>query len=257
MSEWTYREALSALGGAQKAAARGAPAYSRFVNRRIGRLVAAGAAVGGLTPNGVTGISALFTLSAIALLALAPLGLLTGAAVTVLLLVGYAFDSADGQLARLTGGGSPAGEWLDHVVDSIKVSALPLALFVGLWRTGEVATPLLAVPLVGTLVSAVSFFTMILTEQLRRAHGTVPLAASGPGARSWVRSVVAIPTDYGLQCLTFLLLGVLPVFLILYTGIVVATAVYLAAACVKWYRELSGLRTVRRPDVGGAPVSPA
>ncbi len=36
------RRALARLGGAQKAAARGAPAYSRFVNRRIGRVFAAG-----------------------------------------------------------------------------------------------------------------------------------------------------------------------------------------------------------------------
>lgn len=247
MSGWTYGEALRALGGAQKAAARGAPAYSRFVNRRLGRYLAAGAAAVGMTPNGVTAVSALFTMSAIAILALAPLGTPTGVVVTVLLLVGYAFDSADGQLARLRGGGSPAGEWLDHVVDSVKVSALPLALFVALARSGDVGPALLAVPLVGTVVSAVSFFTMILTEQLRRAHGTVPLAAPGGGPRAWLRSVVAIPTDYGVQCFAFLLLGVLPAFLVVYTGIVVASALYLLLACAKWYRELRSLRPAPRP----------
>ncbi|MCU1431246.1 MAG: CDP-alcohol phosphatidyltransferase [Actinotalea sp.] len=244
-SRWTYREALGALGGAQKAAARGAPAYSRFVNRRLGRHLAAGAAVVGLTPDAVTGISALFTLSGIAVLALAPLGTLTGVLVAVLLLVGYAFDSADGQLARLTGGGSPAGEWLDHVVDSVKVSALPLALFVALERSGEVDRAWLAVPLVATVVQAVSFFTMILTEQLRRAHGTVPLAAT-QGAGSWLRPLIAAPTDYGLQCFLFVLLGVLPVFLPVYALVVVATAGYLLLACLKWYRELAALAPQRR-----------
>lgn len=234
-----FREALAALGGAQKAAARGAPAYSRFVNRRLGRVLAASAAVAGLTPNAVTGISAVFTFTGIGVLALAPLGWATGVAVTLLLVVGYAFDSADGQLARLRGGGSPAGEWLDHVVDATKVSTLPLALFVALSRT-DADTWVLALPLVATVVQAVSFFTMILTEQLRRAHGTVPLAPPG-GRGAWLRSVIAVPTDYGVQCFLFLLLGVLDAFVVVYTLIVVATAGYLALALAKWYRELSRL----------------
>ncbi len=249
---WTFTTALAALRHAQKPAARGAPAYSRFVNRRIGRLLAAGAASAGLTPDAVTGISAAFTFAGIAVLALAPLGTATGALVAVLLLVGYAFDSADGQLARLQGGGRPVGEWLDHVVDSVKVSALPLGLFVGLWREGSVGTLGLALPLVGCLVSAVSFFMMILTEQLRRAHGTVPLA--GPSRGPSIRSLIAIPTDYGVQCFTFLLLGVIPAFLVVYGAIVVATCGYLALAAVKWYRELSGLVPAVRAPAGPGGV---
>lgn len=252
MSGWTYREALHALRGAQKAAARGAPAYSRFVNRRLGRFLAAWAAVVGLTPNGVTAVSAVFTMSGIMVLALAPLGTLTGVVVAALLLVGYAFDSADGQLARLTGTGGPAGEWLDHVVDSVKVSALPLALFVALTRE-DVPPAVLAVPLVAVVVQAVAFFTMILTEQLRRAHGVVPLATPGGGPQSWLRSVVAVPTDYGVQCLLFLLLGALQVFLVVYAATIAATAVYLLLACVKWYRELRGLT----PPVAARGPEPA
>lgn len=244
MTATSYQEAMAALGGAQKAAARGAPAYSRFVNRRLGRRLAARAAVAGLSPNAVTGISAAFTMTGIAVLAMAPLGTPTGVLVTMLLLTGYAFDSADGQLARLRGGGSPAGEWLDHVVDAIKVSALPLGLFVGLARSSDVAVGWLAVPLVSTVVSAVLFFTMILTEQLRRAHGAVPLAPVGGGARSWARSVLVLPTDYGVQCIAFVLLGALPVFVVVYSAIVAATTGFLAIACVKWYRELRSLPSV-------------
>ncbi|WP_149202334.1 CDP-alcohol phosphatidyltransferase family protein [Actinotalea subterranea] len=236
---YSYRSALVALGGAQKHAARGAPAYSRFVNRRLGRYLAAAAATTRLTPNGVTGISALFTMSGIGVLALAAPSLRTGVVVALLLVIGYALDSADGQLARLRRSSSPAGEWLDHVVDAVKVTALPLGLLVGLARSGEVATAWLAVPLVSAVVSSVLFFTMILTEQLRRATGTVPLAAPGGGPRAWLRSVLAIPTDYGLLCLSFLLLGVLPVFLVVYAGIVAATAGFLVLACVKWYREIA------------------
>ena len=256
MNAMSYREAMAALGGAQKAAARGAPAYSRFINRRLGRRLAALAAVAGLTPNMVTAISAAFSAAGIAVLALVPGGPAQGIVVSLLLLTGYAFDSADGQLARLRGGGSPAGEWLDHVVDATKVSALPLGLFVGLERSGEVASGWLAVPLTATVVSAVLFFTMILTEQLRRAHGAVPLAAAGGGPRSWVRSVLVLPTDYGVQCFVYVLLGVLPIFLVVYGAIVAATTVFLASACVKWYRELRSLTPAPRAAASGSVLPP-
>jgi phosphatidylglycerophosphate synthase len=137
----TYRETLGRLGAAQKGAARSAPAYSRFVNRKLGRLLAAWAYGRGLTPNAVTGLSALATFTGIALLALLPPSWGLGIAVAVLLVLGYALDSADGQVARLTGTGSPAGEWLDHVVDATKISTMPLALAVGFFRYDVVADP--------------------------------------------------------------------------------------------------------------------
>lgn len=243
--EGGYASALARLTSAQKPAARSAPAYSRFINRRLGRYLAAGAYTVGLTPNAVTGISALFTFTSLALLIAFPPSLWLGVAVAGGLLIGYAFDSADGQLARLTGASSPAGEWLDHFVDSIKASALPLALLIGFYRFESVPVPWLLVPLVGTVVSAVLFFAMILTEQLRRAHSSQPLAAAGssnsgmPGAGGWVRSVLVAPMDYGVLCLSFVLLGWLPAFLVVYTVIIAATTLFLALAAVKWFRELS------------------
>jgi len=66
-----------------------------------------------MTPNAITAISAMFSAAAILLIALAEPQWWSGLAVWLLLALGYAFDSADGQLARLRGGGSPAGEWLD------------------------------------------------------------------------------------------------------------------------------------------------
>jgi len=128
----TFAQTLARLGGAQKGAL-GAPAYSRFVNRRMGRFLAAVAFHAGLTPNAVTAISAAFSAAGIALLALVSPSWPMGAAVTVCLVVGYALDSADGQLARLRGGGSPAGEWLDHMVDATKVVSMPLALGLGFY----------------------------------------------------------------------------------------------------------------------------
>lgn len=243
------RESISAayrrLKESQKPAARSAPAYSRFVNRRLGRALAAVARGLGLSANQVTAISAVFTFGAIALLALVPPSLWLGVTVSVMLLVGYGFDSADGQVARLTGAQSPAGEWLDHVVDAVKASVLPLALAIGLYRFDAVPTVWLLVPLAASAVSAVLFFTMILTEQLRLRHSSVPLAA-GPVTRQssigWRRAVLALPMDYGVLCLSFVLLGVLPLFVTVYTAIVVATLGFLVLACRRWFTELRLLR---------------
>jgi phosphatidylglycerophosphate synthase len=235
-----YAAVLARLGGAQKGAARGAPAYSRFVNRRIGRYLAAAAYKLGLTPNAVTGVSALFTFSGIALLVVLPPSWGQSAAVTALLVLGYAWDSADGQVARLTGLGSPAGEWLDHVVDAIKVVTLPLALAVGL-TVHDVADPVwLVVPLVSVVTSSVLFFAMILTDQLRRAHGVQSVAPT-EGRFPWLRSVLVLPTDYGVLCWTFLLLGVPTVFLWVYAAITACTLGFLALALVKWFREVRTL----------------
>lgn len=233
-----FRTALLQLGGAQKKAARSAPAYSRFINRRLGRFLAAAAFTAGLTPNAVTGISAVFTFSGIALLVLFPPSFWLGVAVALLLATGYAFDSADGQLARLTRKGSSAGEWLDHIVDAAKTSLLPLALLVGLYRFDAVAPPVLLVPLAAAVVCAVLFFSMILTEQLRRQRG-VESAAGSPGRLSWLRSVLVVPMDYGLLCWVFVLYGAVPVFMSVYTVIIAATAAFLVLASVKWFRELS------------------
>ena len=103
------RTTVRRLAAAQKGAT-GAPAYSRFVNRPLGRLFAALAFHAGLTPNAVTAVSAAFTTTGVALLALAPPSVPMGLAVAACLVLGYALDAADGQLARLRGGGSPAGE---------------------------------------------------------------------------------------------------------------------------------------------------
>jgi phosphatidylglycerophosphate synthase len=232
-----YWQIVAQLASAQKAAARSAPAYSRFINRKLGRLLAAWAYRTGLTPNAVTGISAAFTFSGIALLMLFPPSSGLGIAVAMLLITGYAFDSADGQVARLRGGGSPAGEWLDHVVDATKVSMLPLALAVGLYRSGAVDTAWLLVPLGSAVVSTVLFFGMILTEQLRRQHA-VPPSVAVAGENSWLRPLLVLPMDYGVLCLSFLLLGWTDVFAVVYTLIFAGTTAFLLAALPKWHREL-------------------
>jgi phosphatidylglycerophosphate synthase len=232
---------IQRLSGAQKGAV-GAPAYSRFVNRKLGRLLAAVAWHAGLTPNAVTGLSAVATFSAVVVLATVPLGGAVGVLVTALLVLGYALDSADGQLARLRGGGSPAGEWLDHMVDALKIATLHLALLIGLYRFEVVERgPLLLVPVGFSVVASVLFFGTILNEALRERHGAVTRAATAGERPSRLRAVLILPVDYGILCLVFLLGAWPTAFLAVYGVLFLGTAVYLALASVKWFGEMGRL----------------
>jgi phosphatidylglycerophosphate synthase len=242
-----FTETVRRLAGAQKPPAKGSPAYSRFVNRRIGRVLAAGSYQLGLTPNQVTFISAVFSAIAIAMIALVRPTPAVAVTIALALLLGYAFDSADGQLARLRGGGSPAGEWLDHVVDSVKTSALHLAVLIGWYRHYDVDVKVLLIPIGFTLVAAVFFFVQILTDQLRRAH---PSQAPAPADGSWkavLRSLIVAPTDYGLLCIIFVLYAWVDGFIVIYSLMLAGTALFMVAALPKWYREAATFRPVTAP----------
>jgi phosphatidylglycerophosphate synthase len=236
----SLRATLQRLAGAQKGAV-GAPAYSRFVNRRLGRLLAALAYHAGLTPNAVTGISAAFTAAGIAVLALVRPSWAMGVVVAACLVIGYALDAADGQLARLRGGGSPAGEWLDHMVDAVKSSSLHLAVLVGMYRFETVDPVLLLVPVGYCVVDAVLFFGTMLNDALRAQHG-VATRSQPTGQRPSVgRSLLVLPTDYGLLCCVFVLFGAPWLFVPVYTFLFLAMAAFLALASVKWFREMGRL----------------
>lgn len=249
----SYSDTVRRLAVAQKSG-KGAPAYSRFVNRKLGRLFAAAGFHLGLTPNVVTVISAAFSFSGIALLAMLRPSWWLGVIVTVLLVLGYAFDAADGQLARLRGGGSVTGEWLDHMVDSLKISTLHMCVLIS-WFRFEVLHPgaeglldvrWLLVPVGYAIVAAVSFFAQILNEQLTRnaalRSGTVGAGPVSSAERpSVVVSLLKIPTDYGLLCLVFVLLGAPVPFRVAYTLMFVGSAAYLMAASVKWFHQMQNL----------------
>lgn len=240
--------ALRELRGAQKSA-KGVSLYSRFVNRPAGRYLAAGSYALGLTPNQVTLVSAAFSFAAAAAVALTAPSWGLGLAVWAALAVGFAFDSADGQLARLRGSGSAAGEWLDHVVDCAKLTSLHTCVLIAFYRFPEaygLAGPdgvraggevWLLVPLGFQFAAVVTFFGGLLTEKLK------PKAAPGSpaAAPSTLRAVALLPVDYGVFCLVFLLLGGGELFRWAYAGLGVVAALFLLAFLAKWFRELSAV----------------
>lgn len=237
-------ESYRQLAYAQKGHARGAPAYSVYVNRRLGRALAAGAHGLGLTPNQVSLVSAAHSFAAILLIALVPASIPAGFFIALLLVLGYAWDSADGQVARLRGGGSAQGEWLDHFIDTLKISSLHVAVLIGLFRgLPEGAEVLLLIPLAFGIAATTSFTAMLLNDLLKGKHAVASTHERGGGTLK--RSLLVLPTDFGLVCLVFVLWGWPSVFLLGYGALAAVSIAFLAMAAVKWFREMGSLGSGR------------
>ena len=236
----TFRENLESLRRAQKPS-RGTAAYSRLVNRPLGRRVAAAAAVGGMTPNTATVISALLSGSALLVLALVRPEPWVGVVVALLLAAGYVMDSVDGQLARLTGAGSRSGEWFDHTVDCFKTTGLHLCVLVSFYRFPPVdGAWVLLVPLLFTLVQTVTYFELILMPYLRRREDGPPASADTRQEHP-LRTWLVLPTDYGALLWCFALLGWPSLFVAAYSLLALVNAVALVWGLRKWWRELRAL----------------
>jgi phosphatidylglycerophosphate synthase len=229
-----YGAALRRLAEAQKSA-KGVSLYSRYVNRPAGRVLAAGAYRAGMTPNQVTLVSAAFSGSGIAALGVGTPSWTLAVAVYAALAVGFAFDSADGQLARLLGAGGAAGEWLDHVVDIAKITAVHAAVLITFYR--HFALPgdgWLLLPLGFQLAAVMIFFGGLLADKLKPK----PAPGTAAAAPSRLRAVALLPVDYGVFCTVFLLLGSQDAFRWAYLGLFAVHAAFLAAFLTKWFREL-------------------
>ena len=246
--ERRFRAALARLAHAQKSS-KGGPAYSVWVNRRLGRYAAAAAYVLGMTPNTVTIVSAMFSAAAIGLLALVSTSWPVAIGAALLLVTGYFLDSADGQLARLRGGGSLAGEWLDHMVDSVKITVVHLVVAVHLYRFQDFDAGWLLVPLGYTVVAVSLFFAQLLNEQLKRNKliATRPEAVGVIEHASPLRSLLKLPGDYGVLCWTFLLLGAPSLFLGAYTFLFAFNVAYWTLALRTWFQQIDALDADGRP----------
>lgn len=235
----SYRGNLLALLRAQKPA-RGTPAYSRIVNRPAARRVAALAHTVGITPNAVTMASATFSAAGLVLLCVARPSWWAGVAVAALLASGFLLDSVDGQLARLSNGGTAAGEWLDHNVDCVKTTALHLAVLVSWYRFPPVdSSASLLLPLGFQVIDLVVFFGFVMMPLLRRVHArkaTQTAATEAPEhpLRTWL----ILPTDYGAFCWMFVVLGWPEVFFAVYVAMFAVNAAVLPLVLRKWWREL-------------------
>lgn len=233
-----YAMARERLAGAQKTNAA-VPAYLRYVNRKAGGLLACVAYALRLTPTHVTALSGLASAAGLVTLALAPSSVLIGILVAGALAVGYALDSADGQLARVRGGGTVAGEWLDHVLDIAKTVALHGCVLIAVYRHFDVARPWLLVPLGFMLAQVTNFFATMLRDALRMQSGLARQPASKHA--SLLSSLVLLPVDHGTLCWSLALLGWNDGFLAVYTALGAIAGLFAARTLARTYRGLAAL----------------
>jgi phosphatidylglycerophosphate synthase len=234
-----FAEGLEALKSAQKPSA-GTGLYSRLVNRPVGRVLGAVAMSIGLSPNGISLVSAAFSFAGIALIAFATPSLGVGLGIAALLVFGYALDSSDGQVARVTGRGSLLGEWLDHMIDATKLISLHAAVCWSALHHADNPLAWAAVALLYGIVLSVLFFGMILTDQLRRAAG-VPKQAAASRSSDLLRALAVLPLDYGVLSLVFLLFGAPSVFYPVYGILCAANLVLLGVAVSGWVGQLRSI----------------
>ncbi|MER7207017.1 CDP-alcohol phosphatidyltransferase family protein [Streptosporangium sp. NPDC000239] len=164
-----------------------------FVSSWSGHVVRV-AALLGLRPNAVTGVSVgLAVLAAVWFSAGTRPALVTGA---VLVYLSFVLDCVDGQLARYTRLFSPFGAWLDATFDRVKEYVVYLGLALG--YQGEGIWPLTVGALIlQTLRHTVDFSYVGARADAERAGHAWAGAAGSPAARSDVAVAVEGPRRRG------------------------------------------------------------
>lgn len=223
--------AVESLARAQKPAA-GVPAYTRWVNRPLGRRVAALGFVTGMHANGMTLLSALCTAAGVAVLLLAGISWPVGFVVAFLFAAAYVCDSADGQLARLSNQAGPGGEWLDHVVDAIRTPAVHVAVGIAAWQHWGLGWQAVAA-LMMSVVASGQAMSQMLADQLMRHQGQ-------PSRRGSDRqSLLLLPTDPGVWAWSFVLWGNPAVFAFAYSALAVMNLAHAAVSMRRRHRDLT------------------
>ncbi|RLP08986.1 CDP-alcohol phosphatidyltransferase family protein [Propionibacterium australiense] len=230
-----YRAELDA---AQKPG-NGVPAYTRWINRRGARLVAAFAAATGWTPNNVSAMSFLLSAVGMAVLVASRPAAWVGVVVAVFLALGYLFDSADGQVSRVTHASSRTGEWIDHVADAFRSPAIHLCLAI----TTVIHTDRLWFALVAVVyawITSGQFLSQILAEQFVRAAGRKQTRGGT------MRSFILLPTDPGTLCWSFVLYGLGAPFIVVYTLLAGIAVCHSLLSLSRRYRDLRALDAAAR-----------
>jgi hypothetical protein len=98
----------------------------------------------------------------------------------------------------------------------------------------------LLIPVTYVLVETVIFFGQILKELLaaRVLGGKAPKSTA---STSLIRAILVLPTDYGLMCLVFVLLGAPLVFFGVYAFLFACNAIILVLVLAKWFRDMGSL----------------
>jgi len=237
MKSQLIKENFRKLDNSQKKGS-GTPVYTRYVNRFIGRLLAAIFATFNISPNTVSFFSAGLTFISFVLFLLMPsITILESSILVLVLYFSYALDSADGQLARLLSRQSKQGEWLDHFLDALKIPfSHGVAILFIISKIETITYTHLVFFLVIISLSSANFLSNILKSKLLVSKNSETTTMSHK--TNIVRSVLTLPLDYGFFITIFLFAYEINIFSTIYYFYGIVLILYSILLFFKTWREL-------------------
>lgn len=216
----------------------GALPYTLFVNRPAGRFLSVIAYKLNFTPNQITIISFICTITGLLYVVTFGHQSLLGVIIsTLMLLFGYALDSADGQLARLNNSKNLSGEYLDHSLDSVKTPLFHISVTMVILQTvQDINLITVFFLLLISVLSSGKFFSSEIKEKILTLEGNHNLCY----VTSLKKSFILLPFDYGILCFIFLLVP----FNLLFPAYIIWGTLFLVffiLSFVRGYRQLNNL----------------
>ena len=178
-------------------------------------------------------MSFLVTCAGVVVIALLPARFELMVVAYLLLAFAYVLDSADGFVARLTHTASSAGEWLDHVLDAIKVCLFHGALLVVFMRAdiGDYIGVLVA--LIALSAHLCMFFAETLFLKL-----SVESRAGEPRGPTQLGRLIFFPLDWGVMIMVVMLTPWYDAFLLAYGALAMLLMTALLTRSVRYFRRL-------------------
>ncbi len=97
-------------------------------------------------------------------------------------------------------------------------------------------------------MAAVFFFALVLADMVRRIErakaglSSLTTSSMNPNeATPVLRSLVVLPDDSGILCLALLITPAHTAFRVVYSALLAASVVFVAAGCARWYREMRSM----------------
>ena len=233
----TFTTNYRKLYNSQKKGA-GTPAYTRFVNRWLGRLLASFLASFKISPNSVSLLSGIITfISFIMFLVIDEIKFANSLILVFFLYFAYALDSADGQLARLLNRQSKQGEWLDHTLDAIKIPLSHGVAIFFIYKHKAINVEWIIFYIIILSFASAIFLSGILKSKLISKNEF--LRDENNEKNSIVRSFLTLPLDFGILISLFLFSFNPNWFIIIYSIWGLIFIFYSILLLIKYWRELT------------------
>lgn len=216
----------------------GEPAYSRFINRWLGRIFASVIGYFKISPNTISFSSFILTIvTFICFLILKEINFLESVLLELFLLIGFILDATDGQIARLLNKQSKKGEWFDHTLDAIKLSlGHGVAVFFIITHVDFDKFWYVVFLFIFSLAMGRYIGVILKTKLIDYKTSERSSKKAGKGI---IRSILLLPLDYGTFIAIFIFTYNPRIFFIAYTALGLISILYSVLLIFRSWRELS------------------